>query len=116
MEGRHMYADGRFILMYDKNYHNIVIIPQLKLIYLKKKVGCLQGSASGGVPCTVTRAVPPIPGGEPPGGRAGVSTPPGCLQTPKRLLPASGNGRNTGKIPTGRKPLRVYSQKTREGK
>ena len=35
MEGRHMYADGRFILMYDKNHHNIVIIPQLKLINLK---------------------------------------------------------------------------------
>ena len=38
MEGRHIHADGRFILMYYKNHHNIyceVIIPQLKLINLR---------------------------------------------------------------------------------
>ena len=38
MEGTHVYIYGRFILMYGKNHHHIVIILQLKQAKLLKKI------------------------------------------------------------------------------
>ena len=32
----HVYTYGRFLLMYGKNHHDIVIILQLKIIYKKR--------------------------------------------------------------------------------